>query len=166
MSDDSTQLWAYALSLYGRRGVADACLTLQDEAGADVCELLWACWLFQRGLRPSEDIATHLTEVRNWQARYTRPLRAQRRELKLAAAHDATLARLRETLKQAELLAEREALNRLARLAEAGRGLCRMRPDDTLEAQLRCLVPALSLSTEPALKRLIRAAGAEPLAPC
>lgn len=166
MSDDSTQLWAYALSLYGRHGVAEACLTLQDEAGADVCELLWACWLFQRGLRPAEDVEVHLVEVRGWQARYTRPLRAQRRELKPLAVHDENVAQLRETIKQAELLAEREALARLARLAESEHGTCPMRPHDTLEAQLRCLIPALSPATEPALVRLIRAAGAEPMASC
>ncbi|MCG7599511.1 TIGR02444 family protein [Halomonas sp. McH1-25] len=166
MSDDSTQLWAYALSLYGRTGVAQACLTLQDEAGADVCELLWACWLFQRGLHPAEDIATHLAEVRDWQSHYTYPLRAQRRALKPIALHDENVAQLRETIKRAELLAEREALARLARLAEPGRGVCRIQPGDTLDAQLRHLIPALPSSAEPALTRLIDAASAEPSTSC
>ena len=34
--------WAFALALYARPGVAEACLTLQNEAGVDVMLLLVA----------------------------------------------------------------------------------------------------------------------------
>lgn len=166
MSDDSTQLWDYALSLYGHAEVAEACLALQDEAGADVCELLWACWLARRGWRPADDVSAQLAAVRDWQARYTYPLRTQRRALKPDAARDENVAQLRQAIKRAELMAEREALTRLARLAESQQGVCRMQPGDTLDAQLRRLIPMLTRATEPALARLIAAASAEPMPPC
>jgi len=126
MSHDSTQLpddlrdrllhaplWEFALELYGRDGVEAACLVLQDEAGVDVCELLWHCWLHRHGLVCDES----LDPVRRWQREVTGPLRRLRRDLKVEAKQRESVAALRRTLKQAELQAEREALTRLARLA-------------------------------------------------
>ncbi|MCL7941358.1 TIGR02444 family protein [Halomonas sp. ATCH28] len=126
MNHDSTQLpsalrarlrdaplWEFALALYGRDGVEAACLLLQDEAGVDVCELLWLCWLHRHGV--SCDAC--LEPVRRWQRHVTAPLRRLRRELKPEARGRETVASLRRTLQQAELQAEREALSRLERLA-------------------------------------------------
>ncbi|QFU03320.1 hypothetical protein FIU83_16940 [Halomonas sp. THAF5a] len=132
MSHDSTQLpdalrarllsaplWEFALALYGRDGVEAACLTLQDEAGVDVCELLWHCWLYRHGLAceaPPDG-------VRHWQRDVTAPLRRLRRALKAEARTDEGVAELRATLQRAELQAEREALTRLQRLALSGTGI-------------------------------------------
>lgn len=113
-------LWEFALALYARPGVEAACLRLQDEAGVDVCELLWRCWLLQHGARPSPALEAEVAEVRRWQAQITAPLRTLRRRLKAEAAGDSGVAALRETLKRAELEAEREALKRLERLVLAG----------------------------------------------
>ncbi|MDI5919423.1 TIGR02444 family protein [Halomonas sp. LR5S13] len=126
MTHDSTQLpsalrarlldaplWEFALALYGRDGVEAACLMLQDEAGIDVCELLWHCWLHHHGLACD----ACLDPVRRWQRQVTAPLRRLRRELKPEAGRHASVAALRRTLQQAELQAEREALSRLERLA-------------------------------------------------
>jgi len=133
MNDDSTEmtailrrrlseqpLWAFALALYARPGVEAACLALQDEAGVDVCELLWRCWLLHHGARPGPAAEAELREVRRWQAEVTAPLRTLRRRLKPEAASNAGVAALRETLKRAELEAEREALKRLERLVLMG----------------------------------------------
>jgi len=126
MSHDSTQLppalrarlrdaslWEFALALYSRDGVEAACLRLQDEAGVDVCELLWHCWLYHHGLSCDE----RLEAIRGWQREVTGPLRRLRRALKPDAREHEGVAALRRTLQQAELQAEREALSRLARLA-------------------------------------------------
>lgn len=113
-------LWDQALALYARPGVEAACLALQDQAGVDVCELLWACWLERHGLTPDDDAPTHLAPIRAWQAEMTRPLRDRRRALKELALTDPTLAELRQALQRAELLAERETLRRLADLATGG----------------------------------------------
>ncbi|MGM0694422.1 MAG: TIGR02444 family protein [Pseudomonadota bacterium] len=126
MNHDSTQLptvlrarlldaplWEFALALYGRDGVESACLVLQDEAGVDVCELLWHSWLYHHGLTCAEC----LDPVHRWQRRVTAPLRRLRRDLKPEASQHASVAALRRTLQQAELQAEREALSRLESLA-------------------------------------------------
>lgn len=130
MTDDSTELptalrdrlqqaplWEFALALYGREGIEAACLSLQDEAGVDVCELLWRCWLLTHGALPGPDAEAGLAEVRRWQREVTAPLRRLRRGLKAAAESRAGIARLRETLKRAELEAEQETLARLESLA-------------------------------------------------
>ncbi|WP_299233928.1 TIGR02444 family protein [uncultured Halomonas sp.] len=130
MIDDSTEmltilrarlaedpLWPFALTLYAREGVEAACLRLQDDAGVDVCELLWRCWLLQHGAVPQPECESALVEVRRWQRDVTQPLRRLRRELKTAAVSLENVARLRDTLKQAELQAERETLARLEALA-------------------------------------------------
>ncbi|QTF92644.1 TIGR02444 family protein [Halomonas sp. BM-2019] len=110
-------LWDFALALYARPGVEAACLALQDEAGVDVCELLWRCWLLHHGARPGPSAEAGLAAVRCWQAEVTVPLRALRRRLKPEAATHSGIASLREALKHAELEAERETLGRLEALA-------------------------------------------------
>jgi uncharacterized protein (TIGR02444 family) len=125
MRDDSTQLeaslrarlaaaplWEFALAFYERTGVEAACLHLQDDAGVDVCELLWCCWLFRHGAMPIAE-CPELMKVRRWQQEVTLPLRRLRRQLKAESHSDPGIAELRRTLQRAELQAERESLNRL-----------------------------------------------------
>ncbi|WP_416138765.1 TIGR02444 family protein [Halomonas sp. HK25] len=113
-------LWAFALTLYGRPEVESACLTLQDQAGVDVCELLWRCWLIRHGAVPGPTAEKGLAEALRWQREVTAPLRHLRRGLKPEAAAHTGVAKLREILKRAELQAERETLGRLERLALGG----------------------------------------------
>lgn len=112
-------LWNFALALYGRTGVEAACLQLQDEAGVDVCELLWHCWLYHHGLMVIGN-PEGLDEIRRWQRDVTEPLRRLRRALKADAQKHRGSAEVRHHLKRAELAAEREALDRLQALAMAG----------------------------------------------
>lgn len=109
-------LWDFALALYGHEGIERACLTLQDDAGVDVCELLWQCWLYHGGVMLQAEPAA-LAEVRRWQAEITRPLRQLRRTLKDEAMRRKGVADLRQTLKHAELKAERDTLARLEKLS-------------------------------------------------
>ncbi|KAA0010842.1 TIGR02444 family protein [Billgrantia pellis] len=115
-------LWDFALAFYARPGVETACLLLQDEAGIDVCELLWHCWLHRHGLRLVEAMP-ELAAIQRWQEQTTVTLRSLRRRLKAEAARNAGVADVRQQVKQAELAAERETLARLQRLAERGHGL-------------------------------------------
>lgn len=128
MTDDSTEmltvlrarltddpLWPFALALYAGPGIEAACLELQDAAGVDVCELLWRCWLLHHGAVPEDEAG--LAEVHRWQGETTAALRHLRRRLKAQASQHDGVARLRETLKQAELQAECETLARLETLA-------------------------------------------------
>lgn len=110
-------LWNFSVALYARPGVAGLCLTLQDEAGANVCLLLAALWLERRGVAASSARIAQLEELaRPWQATVTTPLRALRRAWKDAARSDAALAELRGRLAALELQAERQLLERVQRL--------------------------------------------------
>ncbi|WP_027947802.1 TIGR02444 family protein [Litchfieldella anticariensis] len=115
-------LWNFALALYGRAGVEAACLQLQDEAGVDVCELLWHCWLYHHGLMVISE-PKGLEEVRRWQRGVTEPLRQLRRTLKTEAQERQEIADVRYHLKRAELAAERETLERLQALVTTGHHL-------------------------------------------
>jgi uncharacterized protein (TIGR02444 family) len=103
--------WAFALQIYARPGVADACLRLQNEAGVDVMMLLMTVFAALRHrvlLTPSE--IRELEEVcRPWREQIVQPLRAIRGRLKTGPlpAPDSTTEPFRSTIKAAELAAER-----------------------------------------------------------
>lgn len=106
-------LWDFALALYAKPGVETACLTLQEEAGLDVCEVLFHCWLYSCGLEAQLPAVVRQREQRlQWQGSVTEVLRGLRRALKDSAALSESITALRETIKQAELMAERENLQR------------------------------------------------------
>lgn len=108
-----TPLWDFALALYARPGVEAACLTLQEEGDQDVCEVLFHCWLYASGLEALPGAVARQREQRlQWQGRVTEVLRALRRDLKASATTSQSVAALRDTIKQAELMAERENLQR------------------------------------------------------
>ena len=101
----SNPFWEYSLSAYAAHGVADACLSAQDDCGVDVNLLLYAAWLSRNGQLLTEEHLTGLeAAVADWRARAVEPLRRLRRDLKtLPGAED-----LREQVKALELSAERQ----------------------------------------------------------
>lgn len=112
-------LWPFSLAVYGRPGVAEACLSLQDRHGLDVNLLLFCCWagscgraLDQAGLAAAE------MAVATWRNQVVRPLRALRRRMKRewAGFDSVEVEALRQRLKAAELEAERLEQSRLAAL--------------------------------------------------
>ncbi|MGM0701974.1 MAG: TIGR02444 family protein [Pseudomonadota bacterium] len=107
----------FALALYAREGVEAACLTLQDDAGLDICEVLWHAWLYHHGARLASE-TPELAELHRWQREVTRPLRTLRRRLKAQAHGDAGVAGVRRDIKRAELAAEYHALTQLQHLSE------------------------------------------------
>lgn len=111
-------LWDFSVALYARPGVAELCLQLQDELGADVCLLLAALWLEQRAVAATAERVAQLEQLATpWQAEVTTPLRQLRRAWKTAAAGDAGLAELRRQLAALELQAERLLLERVGALS-------------------------------------------------
>ena len=109
-----TDLWRFAQALYQHPGVEDTCLHLQTQ-GADVCLLLCAAWLEHRQIGCSHERAETLRNlVHPWQQQVVMPLRQLRQTWREAAQSDNALAQLREQVKQLELTAEREQLERLA----------------------------------------------------
>ena len=80
-------VWTWSVGVYGRDGVAAACLELQDRHGLDVNLLLLACWLAAHGRAlDGETLARARAATGRWQAEVVRPLRAARRALKAQLA--------------------------------------------------------------------------------
>ncbi|MNQ29845.1 hypothetical protein D3C85_431680 [compost metagenome] len=115
-------LWRFAEDLYRRPGVETACLHLQAQ-GNDICLLLCAAWLGRRGVACSAARADCLRAIAQpWQREVISALRHVRQQWRAAARHDSALAALREQIKQLELQAERELLQRLASCCHAWPG--------------------------------------------
>jgi len=79
-----TDSWAFALTIYARPGVADACLTLQNEARVDVMMLLMATFaaVRHRNLLTPVEIEALDKACRPWREQIVWRLRAIRTELK------------------------------------------------------------------------------------
>ncbi|WP_251976010.1 TIGR02444 family protein [Salinicola avicenniae] len=166
-ASDDLSLWHYALDRYARPGVEACCLTLQDRHGWDICELLWIAWLAEAGHQPTDKARRALEDVRRWQREMTWPLRERRRRLKAPAQRSPALVPLRETLKQAEWLAEQEALRQLASLPAEPAWPTKPTPA-TLVAASAWLGP-VDATSAPLLEALFAAwmaADAEPEATC
>ena len=119
--------WRFSLGFYRRKGVADACITLQERSGVDVNLLLYLLWQASQGNAYAvEDVATLEAAVGPWRQATVIPLRTVRRALKeppgLVAGPTAEVFRNR--IKAVELEAERlqqEAMYELAKAKSGGR---------------------------------------------
>jgi uncharacterized protein (TIGR02444 family) len=105
------ECWAFALAIYARPGVAEACLTLQNEAGVDVMLLLTTTFAaVKRRLLLTLDEVRALDEAcRPWRVQIVRPLRTIRTGLKTGpqpAPGEATEP-FRSQVKALELAAEK-----------------------------------------------------------
>jgi uncharacterized protein (TIGR02444 family) len=103
--------WAFALAIYAKPGVAEACLTLQNEAGVDVMLLLMATFaaVKHRLLLTADEIRVLDEASRPWLEQIVWPLRAIRSGLKtgpLPAPNNAT-EQFRSQVKALELAAEK-----------------------------------------------------------
>jgi uncharacterized protein (TIGR02444 family) len=107
-STEPGDAWRHVLALYGRPGVAPACLLLQDRLDVDVLVLLHMGFVCQQhGLRlQAEQIEAADAVVRVWREQVVRPLRAARRAI---ARDDPQTQALRQRVQQAELGAEQHA---------------------------------------------------------
>lgn len=118
--------WSFALDIYARPGVSDACLLLQDRAGVDVNVLLLVLYAAtRRGVALSRnDLQDMDNAVVAWRQEVVIPLRTARRRLKTGPAPAPTDATetLRRHIKQAELQAEQIEQAVLARWLEAHAG--------------------------------------------
>ena len=138
-----TALWDAAVRLYGRPGVRDLCLELQDRHGIDVPVLLCASWLMARGVEVDAGRWAALNErSRVWQRDVVTGLRRVRRTVLDAAsemgvpAADATA--LKRQIQAVELATERAQLDALAALAAPWEGTGALHADG-----LARLVPGL-----------------------
>lgn len=124
MAGRGMPLWEFSVEIYGRRGVADACLALQDRHGVDVNMLLFCAWwaVHGGGRLSAVECDRASAAVAGWQAQVVVPLRAARRALKADLGVAATAAaRLRGQIKDLELAAERLEQTVLEACLDAGR---------------------------------------------
>src|SRR5208282_4389990 len=110
------EFWDFSLAVYGREGVAAACLALQERHGADVNLLLFCCWHARsgRGALAGEGLRRTAAAVEPWHGQLVRGLRAVRVRLRrpsapLPQATDALLAELAEGLRKKVAAVELEA---------------------------------------------------------
>ncbi|MFK7160233.1 TIGR02444 family protein [Marinospirillum sp. MEB164] len=105
--------WRFSLGLYQVQRFEEACLTLQDESGANINLLLFALWSSRQKLRLAPDWQQAFRQFHNWNQDFTQSLRLQRRQLKTLAArgdrHEhGPLHRMREHLLKAEEYSEQQ----------------------------------------------------------
>jgi uncharacterized protein (TIGR02444 family) len=110
----------FALDLYRRPGVADACLALQSRHDLDVNVVLFAAFAgaAQRRALTADDLMQAHRRVDAWHQEIVRPLRAVRQRLKAgpAPAPSEATGRLRRKLAQIEIEAEMIELDQLGSL--------------------------------------------------
>jgi uncharacterized protein (TIGR02444 family) len=114
-------LWEWTLEAYGRPGVAEATLALQDGHGQNTSLLLWAVW----AEGPDPEVLARAVEVaRAWDATVLSPIRKVRRDLKppFPGVDDGAREGLRADVKDAELRAERVLMETLEHLSGHGCG--------------------------------------------
>ena len=112
-----SDFWDWALAAYDRPGVAEACLSLQDDYGQQTAYLLWAAWA-----SPSDAALAHGAELaRRWEAAILGPVRQSRRALKapLSPVDDEARLAVREKVKAVELDLERLLMISLEGLSPA-----------------------------------------------
>lgn len=111
------RLWDWALELYARQDVADACLHLQDAHGQNAPYLLWAAWAAGEGR--TADLQQAYALMKAWDKDVGSPLRGVRRSLKVARPDidDAAREDFRATIKSIELKGERVLMESLEALS-------------------------------------------------
>ncbi|WP_293800118.1 TIGR02444 family protein [uncultured Bosea sp.] len=146
-------LWRFALEFYALPGVAEACLTLQDEAQIDVIQLLTAIYadLILRQPLSSKDLPELDRQTAEWRGATVLPLRDIRRFLKPERdGFPEERHLLREKVKAAELLAEQ------IQLAMTERWLSRREPGPGLPArEVFALLMQEDVSGQPRNERVI-----------
>src|SRR5687767_5117442 len=102
--------WRFSLQFYRLPKVADACIALQEEAGADVNLMLFLLWHARQRRRLSKaDVAALEAKIAAWRDATVIPLRSVRRALKSppALVDPSTAEAFRNRIKAVELEAER-----------------------------------------------------------
>ncbi|MGB5098244.1 MAG: TIGR02444 family protein [Porticoccaceae bacterium] len=106
------EFWEFSVASYSRPGVAEYCLRLQDDAGANINVLLFCCWTGRRGIAlDAQGLAAAAATIEDWQVSVLQPLRARRRSVGIAAPE-------KQRLLAEELTAERHEQALLVRWLE------------------------------------------------
>lgn len=121
MRREHNAFWSYSLRLYRVPEVANACLSLQDQWGADVNLILYCCWLGRSGRAlDKRSLRMAITVTSRWQAEVVQPVRKVRHSLKVRPhdVPDAWVAAIRKRLGAVELDLEYLEQRMLANLVQ------------------------------------------------
>ncbi len=160
MSFPSHPFWDYSVRLYGKPGVADACLYLQDRYGLNVNCVLLCAWIAAdgRGALTSAHLATALRRIADWEAQAIRPLREIRRKCRQEplGVPEFLLQTFAPQIEAAELAAEHveqlvlaETVRDLAAVAAPGE------PVVDAEVSLRALLDAAGVAVDARLNECL-----------
>jgi uncharacterized protein (TIGR02444 family) len=119
----TTPFWRFSLKFYGKAGVSDACIALQDGCGVDVNLLLFLFWLASERQALSADEVKKLdATIKSWRELTIIPIRDTRRRLKGATTFvdPAKQEALRDKVKAVELEAEKLQQEALYAFTQSG----------------------------------------------
>jgi uncharacterized protein (TIGR02444 family) len=149
----STPIWDFVLNYYGRKGVSEALIGLQDDHGIDVNMLLFLAWMAAQGrcLAP-DDVKFVSTTSHAWQRSVVVPIRAVRRLLKenvpLVPADAA--AAFRKKVQTIELEGEQLQLNAMAALVERFKPTAAGSPEEAARRNIKTFETVAAKSFPPA----------------
>jgi uncharacterized protein (TIGR02444 family) len=152
VKESQSRFWTFSLTVYGAPAVQEECLDLQDGHGVDVNMLLFCAFVgaVHCARLPDQDMRAAVTEVGKWNQSVVSSLRDARRALKRFAANDASAEALRNSVKAAELEAERIEQAMLESWCAARiEGWPRSRPIDAVKANVGSLLALCGGSVRP-----------------
>ena len=144
-SELQAESWAFALAIYARPGVAEACLALQNDLDVDVMLLLMATFaaVKHRTVLTADEIAALDASCRPWREQIVRKLRAIRTELKTGPrpAPGSATEQFRSQVKNLELEAEKIENQLLAECLP----LRQAQQEPVRPEQLRCVLNEVAM---------------------
>lgn len=116
----TSSLWSFAEELYGKPGIEEQCLHLQNHYHANIPIVLWCCWLKEKGIvLPASYLDEALMRVDAISHLTLTHLRHVRRHLKESSGFSLTQSGLiKKQILSAELLIEKALIERLNELTE------------------------------------------------
>jgi len=149
--------WNYSLKLYAVAAVADACLSLQERAGADVNLLLFCCWRGSLGHALGKPfLRKAMAAVADWQRQVIVPLRQARRFVKagIPSIPFKRTEQLRSSIGSVELDAEYlEQLLLVHQIPSKSWAVSRHPMSAVISANLRRYLELLDIPPDPSLER-------------
>lgn len=153
MTVTQSEFWEFSVTLYALPGVAEHCLSLQNDHGLDVNLLLFCIWYGRQfGEVPEALLDDALSLSYQWRNEVVNPLRTVRTQMKknteLAESFaDSGYRELREAIKRVELESERVQQDKLEKLATNHIGQGGKAKASAAAANLKTLCEKLGLTT-------------------
>lgn len=165
MAFSADEFWNFSLEFYGRPGVEQACLALQNRRNADVNLLLLGVWLATQGAELAGTLLSDLDSgLAPWRNSIVTPLRQIRRQLPrfVGAIADEPRNSVKRAIKDAEQEAERAAQSKMIELINKANlrtsaGDPKVYAGVSLRLYLRRLVPAMEPQDKADIEALLAA---------